>query len=757
MSARVLEWLWQASWQVTALVVAILIVQRVFARKLTPRAQYALWLLVVARLVVPIQPELSGGMWRPATLGLVTGLAFTHAPYASPSPRDDPPGGRTTITGSTFESGAPLPEGERSEEAQVTDRSAHESRHTRALAAGTSSRARPPAFASTSDRWPKRIVWIWFAGALATLLWFAAADRRFRRRARDARPIGDPELLALLDECRDALGVRRDVRLVETSAISSPAVTGVRRPTLLLPPHVTAGFDGDELRLLMLHELAHVRGRDVELNHVLVLVRSAFWFHPAVAFALARLRAAQEALCDWKALASPATPSPRLYANTLIKLLDAPSRAERAIGAVGFLGRGTSIKRRILMITRFPSTPATSRMLSLGLALPLTWIAFTSAAPALAPELDGAARGSGLARIVVEGHDDTPAWKVEMQARLDETPITVELVRASLAEVVDQLRAASGMNFVLAPGAAEDYADAAFSVRFEAVPLARALETIANMTNNEIGACLAGEAVYVDELGNLPHIFETRIYNIAPLLVDIDDDRDGAIDTLTELLRGSVRPDTWDCWEGVYMDVWQELLVVSQTAPVHGELRAFLDRLLNRGAEPAREPERWAQTLAERLDKRIDASFERQPLGAVVDFLSHTLDITVLGDPNYQDEPVTLDLRDVRGETALRWIASLVGLRLRYEGGVVYVSEREATELVMYEVGDLVERVADDWEWEELDNLDGLIRDTIDPTSWDSFEDRTIEFWRGLLIVRQSPENQRELARFFDDLRRAMR
>lgn len=50
-------WIWETSWQASVLVALVLLVQWLFGRKLAPRWRYGLWLLVVARLALPVAPE----------------------------------------------------------------------------------------------------------------------------------------------------------------------------------------------------------------------------------------------------------------------------------------------------------------------------------------------------------------------------------------------------------------------------------------------------------------------------------------------------------------------------------------------------------------------------------------------------------------------------------------------------------------------------------------------------------------------------
>ena len=59
------------------------------------------------------------------------------------------------------------------------------------------------------------------------------------------------------------LAIRVPLTVVETGEVQTPALFGFIRPRLLLPVGMTKGFSLRELRLIFLHELAHLRARDI--------------------------------------------------------------------------------------------------------------------------------------------------------------------------------------------------------------------------------------------------------------------------------------------------------------------------------------------------------------------------------------------------------------------------------------------------------------------------------------------------------------
>ena len=92
----------------------------------------------------------------------------------------------------------------------------------------------------------------------------------------------DPEALAVLDECCRRMNVRKRPDLFESIEVNSPALHGLFRPRLLLPRGFTTGFSAKELRFVFLHELAHLKRRDLLLNWIMALLQVIHWFNPLV-------------------------------------------------------------------------------------------------------------------------------------------------------------------------------------------------------------------------------------------------------------------------------------------------------------------------------------------------------------------------------------------------------------------------------------------------------------------------------------------
>lgn len=155
----------------------------------------------------------------------------------------------------------------------------------------------PEATAATAVSWRGLLCIAWLAGTGLAILPIVYGVVRTRSLGAKARPILDPAPQRLLADLSRKLGVTRDVRLLESDSPLVPITWGVWRPAILLP----AGWrqwTGGRLRIVLLHEIAHVKRRDVFAQILARLACALYWFHPLAWHALRKLRDERELACD---------------------------------------------------------------------------------------------------------------------------------------------------------------------------------------------------------------------------------------------------------------------------------------------------------------------------------------------------------------------------------------------------------------------------------------------------------------------------
>jgi TonB family protein len=164
-------------------------------------------------------------------------------------------------------------------------------------AAGTRSATRTPLANAVSSA-AAIIMPIWIAGVIVfagVLLTGLARLRWLASRSREVS--GGNALAALVNEIAVARGVRKPIALVWSDRARLLVTWGHFRPRIMLPA-AAAGWSEERLRVVISHELAHVRRGDWSTQLAAEVLRAVFWFNPLVWIACRRLRAESELACD---------------------------------------------------------------------------------------------------------------------------------------------------------------------------------------------------------------------------------------------------------------------------------------------------------------------------------------------------------------------------------------------------------------------------------------------------------------------------
>lgn len=182
----------------------------------------------------------------------------------------------------------------------------------------------------------------YLAGAAAFLLYQGISYAHFRRTVRRwKRDVSRADYAAMLSDTARDLGVSAPEMIV-CEAISTPAVTGLLRPRLLLPHE---RYDVQELRYILRHELCHLKRRDMIFKLVLLAANAMHWFNPVVYLMLRQADEDIELACDSAATDGLELPERAAYSRTLLAAVQSSVRALPATTCFG--GTVERLKRRI--------------------------------------------------------------------------------------------------------------------------------------------------------------------------------------------------------------------------------------------------------------------------------------------------------------------------------------------------------------------------------------------------------------------------
>jgi beta-lactamase regulating signal transducer with metallopeptidase domain len=175
----------------------------------------------------------------------------------------------------------------------------------------------PPA---APTNWTAWLALVWILGATAMLLRAGIKVAGAENLRRSCQPLDDERMLTLVAEACRAVDLARKIRVAVTDKLTSPAVVGVIVPTLILPLSLFSTLTPEQIRFVLLHELAHIRRGDYLANLFQLFAEALLFFNPAVWWISHQIRREREACCD--ALAIELSGAPADYARTLVRVAE---------------------------------------------------------------------------------------------------------------------------------------------------------------------------------------------------------------------------------------------------------------------------------------------------------------------------------------------------------------------------------------------------------------------------------------------------
>ncbi len=199
---------------------------------------------------------------------------------------------------------------------------------------------------------------MWIAGTLLSLGILLVGVLRLTWLAAHARRVVPPRWSELANEISRAYGLRRPVLLLESDHPSLLVTWGFAQPKIILPA-AAGNWSDARMRVVLAHELAHIRRGDWIVQMSAELLRALYWFNPVMWAACRRLRLESEHACDDEVMSRGIDGSD--YANHLVELARALNHRRHTWFPAPAMARPSSLERRVraMLNDRLNRTPIT--------------------------------------------------------------------------------------------------------------------------------------------------------------------------------------------------------------------------------------------------------------------------------------------------------------------------------------------------------------------------------------------------------------
>ncbi len=362
----------QLSYMGSIIVAFILLSKLIVKDRIGVKFQYALWFVLILRLLLPFAP--SSNM-----------SAYNYVPsYGSAESR----------TVSKPAVSPPIDEGNTVNSGEISsislERTEHKSHKVIMLVR-------------------EAIPFIWLLGMCIIGLVMFINNTLFLRRIRKYVCMNDQHVLSILNECKNLMNIPKDISLVKANVVNTPCVLKCIKPIIIIPDKFLEECDLLHLKYILLHELAHIKRKDIFVNYLVSFLCVIYWFNPVIWFGFHKMREDREICCDSLALSVIRDEEVINYGFTIIKLAEISLRAPYLPAVAGIINNKSKIERRIRMIKKFTKSSYRLSIMAITILL-ITGVAFlTGASRTKADTIDEMI--GGVSCTFVDDQDAVGKWE----------------------------------------------------------------------------------------------------------------------------------------------------------------------------------------------------------------------------------------------------------------------------------------------------------------------------------------------------------
>ncbi len=352
---------------------AVMLFKRLFRRHMSPVLGYAVWALLILRLMIPVTINSDMRLFViPETTAAPIQTTYDVAPQLEVMPVND------TDTAASFSDNDMI----------ASDNIIPASQPDRLLSASDKVAVTTHVPGIKPVRWQTVLVIVWAAGMAVSAGVLLLLFSRIQHRTSKGSPAPE-NIWRLVGACKRDMGIRADIKIQVHDWLATPALTASLKPKLLLPQSMLTGMDLRQIEYGIRHELMHYRHRDHLTALLLMLLRCVYWFNPVVWFASKQIETDMEAACDAAVTASLGRLECYDYAQTMI---DLGSKADAYMLGMGVSSGRASMEKRVRGIFMEKRTKLPVRLAALVLSCLLVFTCFTTACqPVKAEPVDNAA------------------------------------------------------------------------------------------------------------------------------------------------------------------------------------------------------------------------------------------------------------------------------------------------------------------------------------------------------------------------------
>lgn len=307
----------------TAIGIVILVIRKIFSKKLAPKWISRLWLLVLIALICPIQFSSIFSIYN--YIPDDTLIIFDH----------------------TIEE---IPNISYREEYDKVNQEFKET-----LTENIDKEQRQQLQKNTNTLYIKSLIidvllpYIWLIISTILVITYILTYFAFAIRINKFKSSENERILFILERCKRKLKINKKVKIIQQDRIKTPSLFGIFNMCIILPDNINNLTDF-EINYILMHELSHYKRKDNILKLFWTLLKDIYFFNPIIYVIYKQIIKDMELSTDEMAVSGLDKENKKEYCRTLIKLTDSYTEKSFVSKTLAISDSKNNLKRRITMV-----------------------------------------------------------------------------------------------------------------------------------------------------------------------------------------------------------------------------------------------------------------------------------------------------------------------------------------------------------------------------------------------------------------------
>lgn len=268
------------------------------------------------------------------------------------------------------------------------------------------------------DLWAAASI-IWILGSAIVLLLTVKESIVFGLHIKkNCAPVKNQAILDIVNVHKATNRIQRKICVSSCSSIQMPMVIGIIKPHILLPSNMVDKLERKYLEPILLHEVCHIKRKDIVKNYLYIIANALHWFNPLVWIGIKKMQEDMEFACDQRVLGLLDKEQRTQYCESLLHATRFMKQSKIPQLVTSLCSNKSNLKERVIKMVNPQKKSRKAAIIIIALAMVMVLTCFTTACQPTPEEDIVIGKGDELSNLI----QSTPSASSSVSPSVTSTP-----------------------------------------------------------------------------------------------------------------------------------------------------------------------------------------------------------------------------------------------------------------------------------------------------------------------------------------------